>query len=144
MRIIAELALRFPQSGGDTESHRARINALATDCADIDTAVLQEACRVAAQEMRFLPTAAELRHYAKQVRDSQEGVGHGGWLEHRLRLFNQACIAQGSNVRAMVGKGDNIEMLRVGIPGERRRCDGKGGVVTPYWSEAKRDWIYPA
>jgi hypothetical protein len=144
MRIISALALRFPPSGGDVDAHRARINALASDCADIEPNVLQEACKLATQQMRFLPTTAELRQFAKQVRDAQSGVGSEDWLQQRLRVFNLANMAEGSNVRAVVGKGDNIEMLRVGIPGERRRCDGKGGVVTPYWSEAKGDWIYPA
>lgn len=144
MRIIAELALRYPQSGADTETHRARINALATDCADIAPAILQEACKRAAQELRFLPTAAELRQYAKQVRDTQEGIGQEGWLEQRLRQFNLIAIQEGSKVRAAVTKGDHVEMFRIGAHGERRRCDGRGGIVTPFWSESKREWVYPA
>src|SRR3546814_4494536 len=62
--------------------------------------------------------------------------------QRRARQFNLDNINSGSPVRAQVKSG-NWDFFRPGSPGEKRRCDGQGGVIAPWFSEAKKQWIYP-
>lgn len=141
--IIAELGLRYPPPrDADPDLHAGRIRLLASDCADIPPEILRPACQAAARENTFLPSAAEIRRHAKGVADQRSGVGSEGWLQSKIRERNLQSIADGSPIRCIV-IGDRLETFRVGVPGERRRCDGRGGVIVPYWSRRLGDWVYP-
>lgn len=142
--IINNLARRFPVPGGvSIEVHKDRIRALAEDCADIDPVVLKAAADQAARECTFLPSAAELRHFAKEETDRRNGVRSGTWLEDRMRRFNLEMIARGDKTRGIATKSGHVELFKVGSPGEKRRCDGRGGVVVPWFKDSTKQWIYP-
>src|SRR3546814_6518957 len=79
---------------------------------------------------------SELRALAKDATASVDE----DWRQRRARQFNLDNIASGSPVRAPVKSG-NWEFFRPGSPAEKRRCDGRGGVIAPWFSEAKKHWI---
>src|SRR3546814_899224 len=133
--IIGDLGRRFPAPNGvDPETHKSRLRFLAEDCADISPDVLKAACAAAVRESSFLPSAAELRRHAKEAADVPVDED---WGQRRARQFNLDNINSGSPVRAQVKSG-NCEFFRPGSPGEKRRCDGQGGVIAPWFSEAKK------
>lgn len=137
---IADLSRRYPlPSNTSPEQHRDRLELLIEDCMDMDPRLLRAACQRAARECRFLPSAAELHGFAK---DAASAPVDEDWGQQRARQFNLDNIAGGSPVRAVVREG-NWELFRPGSPGEKRRCDGQGGIVVPWYSKGKQAWIYP-
>jgi len=142
---VARLAIRFPSNSADAQ-RQERLNLLANDLADIGADVIDGACEAAAREAQFLPSAAEIRRHAKRLADQRAGIGAGGtWAEERCRQNNIDNRAKGSDVRSLVHPETGIwEFFRVCAPGEKRRDDGRGGIIVPWFSKRDRDWVDPA
>lgn len=140
MASISELALRYPAAREDgAQAQLARIRLLASDLVDIPAELLRAACRLAAQESEYLPTAALIRRHAKAEADRRAGVWHGavpaGWRDHTMRAANLKLIDRRADWR-WHGDWKSVTL------GRHARCNGDGTVSVATWSDRHRDWTF--
>lgn len=147
---IAELVLRFPcPRDTDPDSYRARVEYLEKDVAHIAVPLLRAACDRAAQSARGLPYASEIlacatavvedRQRAVEADARQRGapIQHGpkSQDEERVELsrqYNRDNAAIGQPIRWT----KDMEMFRIGDPGEKRWTRDDGSVTGPWDANA--------